>query len=392
VLAILAATLRPGAGESYVRELACVFCGSPATADALTNIILFLPLGVGLALGGTRSWRSLLRACALSAGVEFVQLFLPGREPSVGDVITNTLGAAVGMAAVRAAHLWVRPSAPVRRALALAASGACVFAFTGTGILLRPSFPRSEYFGQWTPNLAHLEWYRGRVQSATLGPMTVPSTRVENSDSARALLVAGAPLTVRARLGPPVPALGSLFSIADDRLREIVLLGPDRGDLVFRYRTLADEVGLDRPDLRVRGLMTLLRPSDTVTIEVRRREGDTCVRVDARVTCGLGFGLSQGWALLMYPESLPRWLESLLGKAWMAGLLLPLGFWFNREVPSVTGGALGFAAAAVLPLATGMRPTAPLDFLAAVAGLWAGMLLRRAALRGFALREGSADV
>jgi hypothetical protein len=392
VLAILAATLRPGAGASYVGELACVFCGSPATADALTNIILFLPLGVGLALGGTRSWRPLLRACALSAGVEFVQLFLPGREPSVGDVISNTLGAAVGMAAVHTAPLWVRPSVAVRRSLALAASVAGLLVFTGTGVLLRPSFPRSEYFGQWTPNLAHLEWYRGRVRSATLGPMTIPPTRLADSDSARSLLVAGAPLTVRARLGPPVPALGSLFSIADDHLREIALLGPDRGDLVFRYRTLADEVGLDRPDLRVRGMMKLLRPSDTVTIEVRRGERGSCVRVEARATCGLAFSLSQGWALLMYPEFLPRWLEALLGKAWMAGLLLPLGFWFNRDALTATGASVVFAAAAVVPLASGMRPTPPLDYLAAATGLVAGMLIRRASARGFALREGGADV
>ena len=72
--------------------------------DLITNVILFLPVGFLLRLSrrGSRD-----RFCAkalgfgilLSAGIEFTQLFIPGRCASVIDVLTNGLGAWLGAAA-----------------------------------------------------------------------------------------------------------------------------------------------------------------------------------------------------------------------------------------------------------------------------------------------------
>ena len=67
----------------------------------LSNVLMFVPVGF---LGAfalpqrARRWLLLLAFCA-SALIELIQqMSLPGRTPSVADVVANTLGAALGMA------------------------------------------------------------------------------------------------------------------------------------------------------------------------------------------------------------------------------------------------------------------------------------------------------
>jgi hypothetical protein len=70
--------------------------------DVLNNVLLFVPLGFlgRLVLGPGPPAASQARVAAagalLSATVEAVQLYLPGRFPSLVDVATNTLGAWLG--------------------------------------------------------------------------------------------------------------------------------------------------------------------------------------------------------------------------------------------------------------------------------------------------------
>ena len=71
-------------------------------------------------------------------------------------------------------------------------------------------------------------------------------------------------MLVHAIAGPPVTALGSLFSIADHRQRRILLIGPDRDDLVLQVRPRAADVLLDHPSRRLRGAMDAVHPGDTI--------------------------------------------------------------------------------------------------------------------------------
>lgn len=64
----------------------------------LLNVVLFVPFGLLLLLVLRRSWASTVAlGAAVSASVELVQL-IPwlGRDMSIGDVLTNVLGTAVG--------------------------------------------------------------------------------------------------------------------------------------------------------------------------------------------------------------------------------------------------------------------------------------------------------
>lgn len=78
-------------------------------SDAGANVLLGVPLGftfLGLCAGGRNRRRTalvvlaLLPVCALfAAGVEFAQLFTAERTCAASDIVAQTLGAAVGMAA-----------------------------------------------------------------------------------------------------------------------------------------------------------------------------------------------------------------------------------------------------------------------------------------------------
>lgn len=79
--------------------------------DFPRNILLFVPLGFGLAaILDQRGWpKSRIRFAVLACGffltlmVESFQQFLPSRQPSAADLIANTLGALAGLACYR---LW----------------------------------------------------------------------------------------------------------------------------------------------------------------------------------------------------------------------------------------------------------------------------------------------
>ena len=66
VIVIAFATLLPqppGVVESHF----CVICGSFGSVDAILNVVVFVPLGIGLALYGLRGRNSVVAICVLSA-------------------------------------------------------------------------------------------------------------------------------------------------------------------------------------------------------------------------------------------------------------------------------------------------------------------------------------
>lgn len=70
--------------------------------NVIGNVVVFVPLGLGLAGLGhrDRSWptfgRALLGGFLLSLAIELMQLAIPGRATDVDDLIFNTLGTMLG--------------------------------------------------------------------------------------------------------------------------------------------------------------------------------------------------------------------------------------------------------------------------------------------------------
>ena len=73
----------------------------PEHYGALLNVLLFVPVGMALALITPWSWwRIALVATLVSAVVELAQATIVDRDSSVQDVVTNGIGALLGAAAV----------------------------------------------------------------------------------------------------------------------------------------------------------------------------------------------------------------------------------------------------------------------------------------------------
>ena len=380
VIAILAATLFPVAGAESERFIACVVCGERGIADVLVNIILFLPFGAALAAGGVSLPRCGLAAALLSASVEFAQLWIPGRDPSLGDVVSNTLGGGLGAVLVATAPYWlVTPRARAARlcwAAALVSAAVCY----GTGWLLTPAPPESQYIDLWTPKLAHLELYRGRVLDAMIGEVRTPAGPIANSAAVREALHSSESfsLRVRAVAGPRPAAVSALVAVYDQNRREILLLGADRDDLMFRLRTRAMTWRLDQPDIRLVGALRAVAAGDSLDVTVHGRRGRYAVTVNSAGVAALGFTVGSGWALLMYPESLPPWLKALLSLAWVAALWVPAGFWARTRRDGWVTSAVLVAALLGVPAVTPLRATPFLQWAAAGLGALAGAFARLA--------------
>ena len=370
---ISGSTLVPVGGVEQVPSFFCVLCGHGAVADILLNVALFLPLGLALSADGWRPLRALTLGAAFSLAIEIAQFAIPGRDPSLSDVLSNTLGTALGIGLVRSARVWWRPGPRLANALAIAAAVAAAGVLVSTGALFAPSFPEDTYYAGWTPRFGHLAWYGGRVQEVALDDFPLPEGRIAASAQVRQHLALPYVLVVRARAGPHPAGLAPLFTINDRHTREIVLVGVRGDDLVYRYRTRAVAWGLRAPAIRVRGALRDVAAQSPLLITVRRTSSTYCLTVNTAERCGLGHTPGGAWALVLGGQPIPIWLQPALPIVWLAALFVPIGLWARLDLAS--------ALAIALPLATAILLAPPVETLGAVAGLVAGGLSAHARLK-----------
>jgi len=356
-------------------------------ADAVRNVLLFVPLGIALARRGHGLLTVMLLATALSGCIELAQVQIPGRYGNLFDIASNLVGAGLGVLLLRSAPGWLVPTPRAAARLSVAWAAAVVAALLATGLLLQPALPSLDYYAGWTPRLGHLEAYRGRVESARLGELALPSGRLPDSAEARRLWLGGAPLRLRVLPGARVASLAPLFTLHDAARREVLLVGAERGDLVLRVRTQAQAVSLDRPGMRWPGALETLRPGEPVTLEARREGNGWCLTLGARSACPLGFTAGSGWRLVWFPHGLPAEWAPSLNAAWLALLFLPLGLWFRWRPGPLLALPLAVVGLVWLAPGAGLLATPWAELAAAGAGFVLGALLR-ALLAGRTTRAG----
>jgi hypothetical protein len=365
-VAIVSGTLLPASGPPAATPWWCVLCGERGLADAIANVLLFVPLGIGLWWYRIGVARLAGGALAASLVIELLQWqVVSGRDAGAADVAWNTLGALLG--AVLAAAIQDNRRAGART---LVASVAAVTAVTVAGMLTSPSFPASVYYGQWTAQLGHFARYHGAVLSAGVEGLPLPSTRLADSRVVRERLAAGAAVTVRAVAGPPPDALAPIFSIFDDAQREILVLGTSREDLVLRVRTRAADLGLAGPEVRWRGALAGVRTGDTLALAVHRDGRAYCLGFNGRRRCGFSPTAGRAWSLIQRPAYVPAALESSLDMIVMALLGTMVGATLCRQSGGFVMGVVALAVAIAVDWAFAGQPP-----LADAAGLVLGMAL-----------------
>jgi len=397
VLAILVATLWPEPGQPAAPPL-CLVCGDDGGVDVVLNIALFIPLGVGLALSGVRWTRAVVFACCLSMSVETAQLlFIAGRDASIGDVITNTVGGSLGFALASNSERWLRPD--YRGALGLSVGWALVWlsiqAITAFAFAL--SIPDSRYYGQIARALDDFAVFRGAVLRTSIDEVPLSDTLLVRSDAVRQNLLEGGTVHVLAVPAQPTAEVAPLLRIVDEQGREILLLAQDHQDLILGVRTGASILRLRPPLFDLPGAFADRAPiqhtggADTIALTGRydgrearltARAGSANRELRMRMSGALGWTLLMPfqWALQHSPaEFFFSWL-------WMAGLTLPGGYWGAKLVRSadvrersanvakVVGGAIAILGAGlILPsLAFGSTPAPAPDWLGAGSGIVIG--------------------
>jgi len=364
-LAILIATLHNAGGELPTGWSLTISDGDDALAGLIQNLLLFIPLGASLVLAGVHPLVAVAIGSALSCSVEFAQQWIPGRDPSLGDIICNANSTAIGVALVVFAPRWLWPPPRSRRAAWQALATAClaVLVWLGTGAVLRPIFPDPPYQNLWTPDWYFWGHYRGKVLSS----QGTISAR-DRTFALRATVVA--PSRPPGRDSP-------LVVIADSGGTNLLILGADGSDLLLLYHTRALPLTLEHPDLRWRGALARVAPNDTFTAQTWRDEHGVCLGVNSAQRCGYGYTIGDGWKLIFYPEHYPVWLFETINMLWITGWTIGIGYWAGRAGKSpvrVAAVALIIGGLLLVPVLTQLKVTPVHEWLGAVLGLGVGYL------------------
>jgi len=406
VIAIASLTLTPSStpledfGDPF-----CIVCGSVGGVDVVLNVLLFLPLGVGLALASVRASRAVAAMAAFTITIECLQFVVPGRDPSIGDVLMNVAGGALGFGIGRWYEQLLTPTRATARTLALGWAALWLAVLLVSSYALTPRAPDARYFGQIAPTLAGASTFHGHVSNPTVNDEAIADGELTEAQSAhlRVALDTGALVRARVTATDSTPLIAPILRIADDQQRELMILAQQESSIVFGVHTGADVLKLRPVRLRLHDALAEARSpamTDSVRLEAEYSRSQVFLRAragDATRELELLVHASDGWRLAapaqLYLED-SRW-NAVLSGVWMLLLALPLGYW--GVVASMTDGggtrAAGRAAfgaillgllaigLSVTPLAFGIAAGSVRDWSVSLAGALLGAALSVAAQR-----------
>lgn len=374
-LALAGLTLVP-AGDPVGLLPGVVDLGAPQAADVLRNLVLFAPFGFCLRLRRVGTTRAGLVSGAVSIAIELLQLVVAGRHSSPWDVLANAAGGWLGAMCVTSARHWLRPDRETPRRLVIGAGATCLLGLGLSGLLLTPSVPDQPLFAHWSPTLAHLEPYDGRLVGIRLDRLALPHGPIRQRGAVRAALAGDFELELEAIAGAPPDGQSSLFLITDLHRRELLLIGPDGQDLVVRYRDRASALGLEPRVLRLDAALADVEAGERIDLRIERGRRELCIELRGVRFCGLGVGPGRGWSFIAPPWALPRWAREALDLAWIACLFAPLGYAWRRGPLWGSLALAGLLLLFALPRWLPLPATSVGDLASAAAGLTLGLALR----------------
>jgi hypothetical protein len=355
-------TLTPGGGRTARILSVCLICGARGSADALLNVILFLPLGLLIGLRRGPAF-ALLVGVGLSAGVETWQLLLTGRYSNVGDVVWNGLGAGLGAAATPHLRDWLLDgSRRLGRVLAVALPATWLFA---AGLLLWPIAGDRPYSVDHLASASASQGFTGWQAAAALARSA--STGEDPSVAGARLDLepdGGWTLAARAIRAPLSRELSPIVGAYDTKATPIRVLGADREDLVLWESTWAPVMHFDYASHHLYGALVDHQVGDTFTVSASSTGGDeVCLTAASRQSCGPRIAPARTWTLLRSREHASEATKRKIDIAWMATLTLWIGLLGgSARTTLVTAGAF----VALVVAAAWLTPLSGLD--------WTGLL------------------
>jgi len=395
VMLILLATLSPWLGLAPMRIPAawCLACGGAWVMDAVSNVVLFLPLGMSLRSRAWRVRRVILVAFALSFFVETMQSLgiPPSRSPSVSDLVTNTIGAIFGVLLWQHGRSLLCPTPQQARWLSAGAIAVSVLTLSLTTFALTPRRPSRADATPLRPSRFSYApgygWYGGRLTEVVLngrymphhgdGPVVVESSPVPDS-----LLISA---TLRGRDAASYTRAMVFVHAADDTLPDVAL--SQRGDhLELHIERRGSDWGLYMPYVRLPQVLHDRATIDAQPMQINAVATPGHLRLWAKsetpsVIRSLSLSPTLGWSMLQSLIGPTHPMAPVIHLFWLMTLVLPIGWWNARTAhPRAAAGIamLALAAACVLPAWMVRLPLPSLtDGLTMCALLITGMIVSR---------------
>jgi hypothetical protein len=186
--------------------------------------------------------------------------------------------------------------------------------------------------------------------------------------------------------GPPA-RLAPIVSVFDGLQTEIFLVGQWRNDAIFRIRTRVSDLRLRPPAIRIQEAVSVAGDSLAVAASYAHGRYSLCITTRSgssehtiRATPNWAWSYFMPFENYALGES-AAWLTAF----WVAGLLLPIGYWARRSGPgpwpTCTWGTVALTFT-FLPLFSGLAPLQASEWLAALVGLGLGHLVALGTTKG----------
>jgi hypothetical protein len=344
-------TLTPGGqllavsdGRSVWQRVSCVTCPATWLADIVSNIVLFVPFGAALLAARVSLVRAILIGAAASLAIELLQLTgVPsGRAPALADLVSNTLGTAVGAVCVRQLAALLRPEQGTAQRLRAVWTLACALMLLGSAMAMAPAMPVRA--GQsvapsvlpFTPGYG---WFAAAAHDARVngvpiahvgsGPVIVAAPRTARIDAAVA--VQGRD---ERRYAVPIVFVHdpSMTTVDPTLTRAHLLLAQVGPDVALSSYLMAARWGLCTPSLVSEGAF---RADGTGRVQLQGRVASDVWTVQWSDTTApasvhaatLTLSPALGWTLLQTVVPASAIIAPLLTWLWLTVWFAPLGYW-----------------------------------------------------------------
>jgi hypothetical protein len=389
LLFIAALTLAPVPEQEPAARLTpwwCLVCGDYGGVDVTHNVLLFVPFALGLRVTGLRVKTIVAVGALLSLSIELLQwTVVPGRDASLSDVLTNTLGSWLG--ALIGTHYRALLHPGPARARQLAALGGVLWLATqlATAILLQPWASGDELRGVWARSVYGRSSFDGQIVSAALSGYPLPGDSQPVLPEAARLIRGGRfDLELRILAGhrrrwlPIVEVLGAAGPA--------VAVEANGADLAFQPPTRSSRLRLRRPSLRLPGALPAEPGAELTLVAQDRRSTLQASWSTAGVQHRASQSLSPsfGWSLLTPVRYAYGPETPLVTMIWVVALVFPVGYW-TAHVPGrpflrwTAWLLLLVAGLGLIPRLTGYQPVHWSEWLAGLAGLAGGAAAHRCA-------------